>query len=66
MTNAAGGTQPGMKVGCLMSIIEHATTTRFNSLSGFEAIGAKHIEVNTNNYMGQFRDISYPFTTQAN
>lgn len=36
LTNAAGGTKPGMDVGCLMSIVEHATSTRFNSLHGFE------------------------------
>lgn len=43
LTNAAGGTLPGMLTGCLMSITDHATSARFNSLHGFESINCEHV-----------------------
>lgn len=50
MTNAAGGTLPGMKTGCLMSIREHASNMRFNPLSGFEGINTKDIKLTAKDY----------------
>lgn len=50
LTNAAGGTLPGMQTGCLMSITDHATSARFNSLFGFETIGCQHVEMDEKNY----------------
>lgn len=65
MTNAAGGTLSGMKTGCLMSIKEHASTLRFNPLSGFEAINSKDIKLNSKDYKNQIKDINYPFKTSS-
>ena len=50
MTNAAGGTLPSMKVGCLMTIKEHASNLRFNPLNGFEVIGTNDVTLTAKDF----------------
>ncbi|CAL6032376.1 Nucleoside_ribosyltransferase / Purine nucleoside phosphorylase [Hexamita inflata] len=65
LTNAAGGTLPGMQTGCLMSIKDHATTSRFNSLYGFEAINCSHEVLDHASFQEKIQHLSYPFTTSS-
>lgn len=65
LTNAAGGTKPGMKTGCLMSIDNHASTVRFNSLFGFEALNVQPLIVNENT-IDCLRSHNYPFSVSSN
>ena len=65
LTNAAGGTLPSMQLGCLMTIVEHASTSRFNPLAGYEAINCSHLHLTQDEAREQLGQAKYPFSTSA-